>query len=318
MNTNNHVNIVDEIKSRCNIVDVIGRVVPLKKAGSNYKGVCPFHNEKTPSFIVSESKQIFTCFGCGATGDLLEFVKRYYNLDFRGSVEMLAKEYGISLEGAFRSNKDKDELYEINRQAARFFFKALRQQANLGYTYMKRRGISEEILNKFGIGYADEKWDSLYGFLRGKGISEEKMLDLGLISKSNGRYFDKFRNRVIFPIINTGGKVIGFGGRIIGEGEPKYLNSQESNIFKKKYNLYGLNLAGGDVRKEDSIILVEGYMDVVSLYQNGVRNVSASLGTALTENQARLIKRYTKNVILSYDADNAGQSAAMRGLDILY
>ena len=318
MNTNNHVNIVDEIKSRCNIVDVIGRVVPLKKAGSNYKGVCPFHNEKTPSFIVSESKQIFTCFGCGATGDLLEFVKRYYNLDFRGSVEMLAKEYGISLEGAFRSNKDKDELYEINRQAARFFFKALRQQANPGYTYMKRRGISEEILNKFGIGYADEKWDSLYGFLRGKGISEEKMLDLGLISKSNGRYFDKFRNRVIFPIINTGGKVIGFGGRIIGEGEPKYLNSQESNIFKKKYNLYGLNLAGGDVRKEDSIILVEGYMDVVSLYQNGVRNVSASLGTALTENQARLIKRYTKNVILSYDADNAGQSAAMRGLDILY
>jgi DNA primase len=318
VNTNNHVNIVDEIKSRCNIVDVIGRVVPLKKAGSNYKGVCPFHNEKTPSFIVSESKQIFTCFGCGATGDLLEFVKRYYNLDFRGSVEMLAKEYGISLEGAFRSNKDKDELYEINRQAARFFFKALRQQANLGYTYMKRRGISEEILNKFGIGYADEKWDSLYGFLRGKGISEEKMLDLGLISKSNGRYFDKFRNRVIFPIINTGGKVIGFGGRIIGEGEPKYLNSQESNIFKKKYNLYGLNLAGGDVRKEDSIILVEGYMDVVSLYQNGVRNVSASLGTALTENQARLIKRYTKNVILSYDADNAGQSAAMRGLDILY
>lgn len=299
-------------------MDVIGRVVPLKKAGSNYKGVCPFHNEKTPSFVVSETKQIFTCFGCGATGDVLAFVKRYYNLDFRGAVEMLAKEYGISMEGVFRGNKDKDELYEINRQAARFFYKALREKANPGYTYMKNRGISEEILNKFGIGYADDSWDSLYQHLTSKGFKESKLMELGLISKSKDRYFDKFRGRVIFPIMNTSGKVIGFGGRIIGDGEPKYLNSQESSVFQKKYNLYGLNLSGKDVRNEDSIILVEGYMDVVSLYQHGVRNVSASLGTALTENQARLIKRYTKNVILSYDADQAGQNAALRGLDILY
>ncbi len=318
MSTRNQINIADEIKDRCNIVDVIGRVVPLKKAGSNYKGVCPFHNEKTPSFVVSETKQIFTCFGCGATGDVLAFVKRYYNLDFRGAVEMLAKEYGISLEGAFRSNKDKEELYEINRQAARFFYKALREKANPGYTYMKNRGISEETLNKFGIGYADDSWDSLYKHLLSLGFKEEKLMDLGLISKSKDRYYDKFRSRVIFPILNTSGKVIGFGGRIIGDGEPKYLNSQESNVFQKKYNLYGLNLTGKDVRNEDSIVLVEGYMDVVSLYQHGVRNVSASLGTALTENQARLIKRYTKNVILSYDADQAGQNAALRGLDILY
>ena len=318
MSTRNQVNIADEIKDRCNIVDVIGRVVPLKKAGSNYKGVCPFHNEKTPSFVVSETKQIFTCFGCGATGDVLAFVKRYYNLDFRGAVEMLAKEYGISLEGAFRSNKDKDELYEINRQAARFFYKALREKANPGYTYMKNRGISEDTLNKFGIGYADDQWDSLYKHLKGMGYKEDKLMDLGLISKSKDRYFDKFRGRVIFPILNTSGKVIGFGGRIIGDGEPKYLNSQESNVFQKKYNLYGLNLTGKDVRNEDAIVLVEGYMDVVSLYQHGVRNVSASLGTALTENQARLIKRYTRNVILSYDADQAGQNAALRGLDILY
>lgn len=299
-------------------MDVIGRVVPLKKSGSNYKGVCPFHNEKTPSFIVSETKQIFTCFGCGATGDVLAFVKRYYNLDFRGAVEMLAREYGISLEGAFRGNKDKEELYEINRQAARFFYRALRERSNPGYTYMKSRGISEEILNKFGIGYADDSWDSLYDHLVSKGFKESKLMELGLISKSKERYFDKFRGRVIFPIMNTSGKVIGFGGRIIGDGEPKYLNSQESSVFQKKYNLYGLNLSGKDVRNEDSIILVEGYMDVVSLYQHGVRNVSASLGTALTENQARLIKRYTKNVILSYDADQAGQNAALRGLDILY
>jgi len=312
------VNIAEEIKDRCNIVDVIGRVVPLKKAGSNYKGVCPFHNEKTPSFVVSETKQIFTCFGCGATGDVLAFVKRYYNLDFRGAVEMLAKEYGISLEGAFRNNKDKEELYEINRQAARFFYKGLREKANPGYTYMKNRGISEETLNKFGIGYADDQWDSLYKHLKAMGYHEDKLMDLGLISKSKDRYYDKFRGRVIFPILNTSGKVIGFGGRIIGEGEPKYLNSQESSVFQKKYNLYGLNLTGKDVRNEDTIVLVEGYMDVVSLYQHGVRNVSASLGTALTENQARLIKRYTKNVILSYDADQAGQNAALRGLDILY
>ena len=318
MSTGNHINIADEIKSRCNIVDVIGRVVPLKKSGSNYKGVWPFHNEKTPSFVVSETKQIFTCFGCGATGDVLAFVKRYYNLDFRGAVEMLAREYGISLEGAFRGNKDKEELYEINRQAARFFYRALREGSNPGYTYMKSRGISEEILNKFGIGYADDSWDSLYDHLVSKGFKESKLMELGLISKSKERYFDKFRGRVIFPIMNTSGKVIGFGGRIIGDGEPKYLNSQESSVFQKKYNLYGLNLSGKDVRNEDSIILVEGYMDVVSLYQHGVRNVSASLGTALTENQARLIKRYTKNVILSYDADQAGQNAALRGLDILY
>ena len=179
MSTGNHINIADEIKSRCNIVDVIGRVVPLKKSGSNYKGVCPFHNEKTPSFIVSETKQIFTCFGCGATGDVLAFVKRYYNLDFRGAVEMLAREYGISLEGAFRGNKDKEELYEINRQAARFFYRALRERSNPGYTYMKSRGISEEILNKFGIGYADDSWDSLYDHLVSKGFKESKLMELG-------------------------------------------------------------------------------------------------------------------------------------------
>ena len=318
MNTRGQGNIVDEIRSRCNIVDVVGRVVPLKKAGSNYKGICPFHNEKTPSFVVSETKQIFTCFGCGASGDLITFVQRYYNLDFRGAVEMLAKEYGLSLDGAFRSNKDKEELYEINRQAARFFYRAMRERANPGYTYMKNRGISEDILNQFGIGYADEKWDSLYRFLKEKGFAEKKMLELGLISQSKGRYYDKFRSRVIFPILNTSGKVIGFGGRIVGDGEPKYLNSQESGVFQKKFNLYGLNLTGKDIRNQDAVVLVEGYMDVVALYQSGIRNVSASLGTALTENQARLIKRYTKNVILSYDADQAGQNAALRGLDILY
>ena len=311
-------NIVDEIKSRCNIVDVVGRVVQLKKAGVNHKGLCPFHNEKTPSFNVNEERQTYKCFGCGESGDVISFTEKYYNLDFREACEMLAREYGIDTTGSFGSSEHKKELYEINRQAARFFYQAMREKINPGYAYMKDRGISEETMNRFGIGYADGQWQSLLDHMGSLGISREKLMQLGLISRSGDRYYDKFRDRVIFPILNTGGKVIGFGGRIIGDGNPKYLNSQESDIFQKKNNLYALNLTKSEVMKEDQIILVEGYMDVVSLYQAGVRNVCASLGTALTENQARLIKRFTRNVILSYDADEAGQNAAMRGLDILY
>ena len=308
---------IENLKNQINIVDVVGRCVTLKRAGSNYKGVCPFHNEKTPSFVVSEQKQIFTCFGCGATGDVIEFVKRFYNLEFSEAVEKLANEYGITLEK--KSFNDKlDTYYKVNRMAANYFYKAFTETANKGYAYMKRRGISPAILKKFGIGYADEKWDSLYQFLLSQGIDQKIMLELGLISESKGKYYDKFRNRVIFPIINTSGKVIGFGGRAINpDDNPKYLNSPESKIFQKKNNLYGLNISRQSVGKEDGIILVEGYMDTIALYQAGVTNVAASLGTALTENQARLIKRYTKHVVLSYDADSAGRAAALRGLDIL-
>lgn len=311
-------NTVDEIKSRCNIVDVIGQVVPLKRAGSNFKGRCPFHNEKTPSFVVSETKQIFTCFGCGATGDVFAFVQKYYQLDFMQAVEKLAKEYGIEVDRSFRKDEHKDEAYNINREAAKFFFKAFREKANPGYTYMVNRGISHETLNKFGIGYADDSWDSLYKHLTGMGFKKEKLLELGLISESKGKYYDKFRNRVMFPIMNTNGKVIGFGGRAIGDNNPKYLNSQESKVFLKKNNLYGLNITRQDIGKENQAVLVEGYMDVISLYQSGIRNVSASLGTALTESQAKLLKRYTQNIVLSYDADQAGINAALRGLDILH
>lgn len=311
-------NAAEEIKSRCNIVDVIGRVVPLKKAGSNYKGVCPFHNEKTPSFVVSETKQIFTCFGCGATGDVIGFVQKYYNLEFVPALEKLADEYGITIELGYRKNGEKERAFEVNKKAAQFFFRALRQQGSPGYEYMKERGIEPRILNKFGIGYADGEWESLYRYLKASGYEESLLLRLGLISESKGKYYDKFRNRVIFPIFNTMGKVIGFGGRIIGDGNPKYLNSQESSVFQKKNNLYGLNITRKEIEREKRAILVEGYMDVVSLYQSGVRNVAASLGTALTDNQAKLLHRYTDNVILSYDADQAGINAALRGLDILY
>lgn len=309
---------MENLKSQINIVDVVGRTVPLKRAGSNYKGVCPFHNEKTPSFVVSEQKQIFTCFGCGASGDVIEYVKRYYNLEFGEAVDKLAGEYGIVME-----KKGYDEnrkiYYQVNKLAAGFFYRAFTERANKGYAYMKRRGISPATLKKFGIGYADEQWDSLYRYLLSQGVEKKVMLELGLVSEGkNGRYYDKFRNRVIFPIINTGGKVIGFGGRAIDpEDNPKYLNSPESRVFQKKNNLYGLNLSRQSVGREGYIILVEGYMDVIALYQSGVENVAASLGTALTENQARLIKRYTRDVILSYDADGAGRAAALRGLEIL-
>jgi len=312
-------NIVDEIKSRCNIVDVIGRHVPLKKTGSNYKGVCPFHNEKTPSFVVSETKQIFTCFGCGATGDVIEFVQRYHNMDFPGAVEKLAGEFGIEIKNAnFQGERERTALYELNREAAAFFYRAFTSGPNPGYEYMKKRGLEPATLRKFGIGYADGEWDSLYQYFIGKGADPKVLLELGLISYSNGKYYDKYRDRVIFPIINTRGKVIGFGGRTLGDGTPKYLNSPESPVFLKKNNLYGLNLTRQDINKENYVILVEGYMDVISLYQHGVRNVSASLGTALTENQAAMLKRYTDNVILSYDSDAAGQAATLRGMDILH
>lgn len=313
-------NLTEEIKERCNIVDVIGSVVPLKKAGSNYKGLCPFHNEKTPSFVVSPSKQIFTCFGCGESGNVIKFVMKYYNLEFIPAVEKLAVQYNIDLSKyQTGSRKNREEYYRINRDAAAFFFKTLRKQNNPGLIYMTKRGLNADTLNKFGIGYADEKWDSLFRYMTGLGHDKKKLIELGLISESKGKYFDKFRNRVIFPIINTSGKVIGFGGRVLDDGMPKYLNSPETPVFSKKSNLYALNLTRKEIEKQSRAILVEGYMDVISLYQNEVYNVSASLGTALTENQIRLLKRYIAGgeIIISYDSDQAGKNAALRALDLI-
>lgn len=309
---------VEELINQVDIVDVIGRSVPLKRAGANFKGLCPFHNEKTPSFVVSPQKQIFTCFGgCGASGNVISFVKRYYNLDFNEAVEKLANEYGITLKRT-NFNDDRSKYYEINRDAARFFYKSMTEKKNPGYTYMQKRGISDVTIKKFGLGYADAQWDSLYKYFKEKGVSEKILVELGLLSEKDGRYYDKFRDRVIFPIINTSGKVIGFGGRALSnEAMPKYLNSPENRVFQKKNNLYGLNITRQDIGKEGHAVIVEGYMDVISLHQNGITNVAASLGTALTENQAKLINRYTKNVVLSYDADAAGQKAAMRGIDVL-
>ncbi len=310
---------VEQLKNSVDIVDVIGRCVQLKRSGANYKGLCPFHNEKTPSFVVSPQKQIFTCFGgCGASGDVVSFVMKYYNLDFNEAVEKLAGEYGVQIQKSTRRPDDRDKYYEINREAARFFYRQMTEGPNPGYTYMKNRGIEDRTIKKFGLGYAPDSWNTLCEYFRERGTDEKLLEELGLVSKKDGRYYDKFRNRVIFPIINTAGKVIGFGGRALdGEAMPKYLNSPENRVFQKKNNLYALNLTRQDIGRAKSAIIVEGYMDVISLYQSGVKNVTASLGTALTDNQAKLINRYTKSVVLSYDADDAGLKAALRGIEVL-
>ena len=238
-------------------------------------------------------------------------------MDFNEAVEKLADEYGIEIQK--NSHKDdREKYYEVNREAARLFYRNLTEKKNPGYTYMQHRGIQDSTIKKFGLGYAEDSWNNLYDYFKKKGTDEKILIELGLISKKGDRCYDKFRNRVIFPIINTAGKVIGFGGRALdNEAMPKYLNSPENKVFQKKNNLYALNSTRQDIGKEGSAIIVEGYMDAISLYQNGVRNVTASLGTALTENQAKLINRYTKNVILSYDADAAGQKAALRGIEVL-
>lgn len=310
---------IEDIKNRVNISDVVGQVVALKQSGENFKGLCPFHNEKTGSFVVNDNKRIFTCFGCHKSGDVIEFVKEYYKLTFVEAIEKIASEYNIPIETS-ASNVSYDKYYHANSLAAKFFFDSLTKKGmNKGLAYFSKREMKPETIVKFGLGYADESWDSLYNFLKSNNVEENTMLELGLIAKSkNGNYYDKFRNRVMFPIINTSRKVIGFGGRAIDpEDMPKYLNSAESAVFKKKYNLYGLNMSKEHIGKADGLIIVEGYMDAIALYQSGIKNVAATLGTALTTDQARLIRRYTKNVVLSYDSDSAGRQAALRGMEVL-
>lgn len=317
----NH-NFIEDLKNKLNIVDIIGQNIQLKKKGANYWGICPFHSEKTPSFSVNEEKQFYHCFGCGAGGDIIKFVQDYYKLDFNDAIAMICNDNGIELpKMTNQTNFNYKRYYEINKIAATYYLNNLRKLPNPGYMYISKRGISNKTLNKFGIGYSNDSWDGLYRHMSSLKIPEEELERIGLIKKNkNGKYYDKFRNRVIFPIINTQKKVIGFGGRSIINGDkgmPKYLNSDESEIFHKKNNLYGLNLARDEVKKEGNIIIVEGYMDVISLYQAGVKNAIASLGTALTVEQARLLARYTKNVVLAYDSDNAGINAALRAIDIL-
>lgn len=306
---------VDKIKSGCNIVDVIGKEVKLKREGANYSGLCPFHGEKTASFKVSEQKQFFKCFGCGESGDVIAFVMKYYHLDFMEAVKKLADEYSIAIdEGSFRKGISKDKYYGLTKKVAKQFVTNLfSDTSSAAKDYLLKRGVDEQTMVNFGIGFALNDWTNILNKLEDG--EKATALQLGIIGSKQNRSYDKFVNRVIFPIIDLNRHVIGFGGRTLtADKGPKYLNSSDSVIFHKKDHLYGLNIAADNIRKKDRAVLVEGYMDVVSMHQAGIDEAVASLGTALTEEQVKLLKRFTRNIVLSYDSDAAGKQATFRAI----
>ncbi len=307
---------VNQIKASSDIVDIIGEYVDLKKAGSSFKGLCPFHNEKTPSFTVDRKKQLFHCFGCGAGGDVVSFIMQKEGLSYPEGLKYLAHKAGINL--VFDENpgvsEKKKRLYDINKEIMMYFYKNLLTN-KAPQDYLLRRGLRSNIVNTFMLGFAKNSWDDLLLYAKSKDIKEEDLLELGLIAKSkNGNFYDKYRNRLIFPIIDTYGRVIGFGGRAIDDTMPKYLNSPESEVFKKRFNLYGLNNFKKQSRRD--LILVEGYMDVIALNNKGIDIAVASLGTAFTVEQAKLAKRYADNIYICYDSDSAGIKATKRAIEI--
>lgn len=315
--------LIEEVRSRNDIVDVVGGYVRLQKKGNTYFGLCPFHNEKTGSFSVSPHKQMYYCFGCGAGGNVFTFLMQYENFTFGEAMQTLADRAGVELpkqelSAAQRKEADKRaRLLEINKEAAKYFYRLLRsQRGQRAYQYFKDRQLSDETMQKFGLGYSDQYSDDLYRYLKSKGYEDEILKESGLISYDEVRGgHDKFWNRAMFPIMDVHSHVIGFGGRVMGEGEPKYLNSPETRIFDKSRNLYGLNIARST--RKDQLLLCEGYMDVIALHQAGFDNAVASLGTSLTSGHANLLKRYTKEVYLTYDSDGAGVKAALRAIPIL-
>lgn len=307
----------NEILENSDIVAIIGDYVDLKKSGNSYKGLCPFHNEKTPSFTVDDRKQLFHCFGCGEGGDVVSFIMHKEGLSYIDSMKYLAKKAGIKLDDTKSSKENKilNRYYDINKDIMMYFYKNLLTDKAC-QIYLKNRGFRSNIVNTFMLGFAKNSWDDLLNYVKNKDYLLDDIENLGLIKKSqNGKYYDKYRNRLIFPIINHYGKVIGFGGRSIDSTMPKYLNSPESQVFKKRYNLYGLNIFKKQSNKD--IILVEGYMDVIGLNNQGIDQAVASLGTSLTSDQAKLLKRYSKNVYICYDEDNAGIKATDRAIEIL-
>ena len=315
--------LVEEVRQRNDIVDIISGYVNLKKKGGNYFGLCPFHNEKSASFSVSPGKQMYYCFGCGAGGNVFTFIMNYENYTFAEAIKLLADRAGIALpeiedskEAREKENRRKT-LLQINKEVATYFYYQLRApQGRVGLDYLKGRQLSDETMNRFGLGYSNKTSNDLCQYLRHKGYPDELIRESG-VAVFNEKYgmSDKFWNRVMFPIQDVNHRVIGFGGRVMGEGEPKYLNSPETPVFDKSRNLYGLNFAR--TARQDNIILCEGYMDVIAMHQAGFTQAVASLGTAFTSGQANLLRRYTENVILSYDSDGAGVKAALRAIGIL-
>ena len=313
--------LIEEIKNSNDIVDVISQYVNLKRSGRNFFGLCPFHKEKSPSFSVSPDKQIFHCFGCGAGGNVIHFISKIENADFKEAIGILANRAGIELPtlNNYEDNKTallKSKVYEINEIAAEFYHQNLyKPTSKIGQEYIKKRKLDNRTLKSFLIGYSGN-FDELYRILKQKGFTEEEILASSLVNKTDdGKYIDRFRKRVMFPIQDTRNKVIAFGGRVTDDSKPKYINSPENIVYSKGRHLFGLNVAKRGELK--NIIIVEGYMDAISLYQRGITNVVASLGTALTEAQGRLLRRYSERVTIGYDSDGAGQAATLRGLEIL-
>lgn len=315
--------VIEEVRARNDIVDVISGYVRLQKKGASHFGLCPFHNEKSPSFSVSQSKQMYYCFGCGAGGNVITFLQQYENATFQEAVKMLADRAGIRLpepeysEEARRKEDHRARLLAVNKEAAKYFYYQLRaKQGEYGLSYLRNRQLSDETIHRFGLGFANKTSDDLSKYLKDKGFPEDLIREAGL-STFDERYglHDKFWNRVIFPIQDINHRVIGFGGRVMGDGTPKYLNSPETPVFDKSKNLYGLNFARSS--RKNQFILCEGYMDVITMHQAGFTQAVASLGTAFTEGQAALLKRYAEEVLLAYDSDGAGVKAALRAIGIL-
>ena len=314
--------LIEEIKSNNDIVDVISQYVVLKRSGRNFFGLCPFHKEKSPSFSVSPDKQIFHCFGCGVGGNVIHFVSKIENLNFKDTLEMLANRANIALPVLTSNPQEekianlKSKVYKINEETARFYHENLyKPTSKPAQEYIKKRELNNKTLQSFLIGYSG-KYDELYQLLKSKGFTEEEILASSLVNKTeNGKFIDRFRGRLMFPIQDVQGRVIAFGGRVLDDSKPKYINSPENIVYSKGRHLFGLNVAKkGDTKK---LIIVEGYMDAISLYQRGITNAVASLGTALTEKQGWLLRKSCEQVIIGYDADGAGQAATMRGLEIL-
>lgn len=318
--------IIEEIRNSANIVDLISSYVQLRKRGKNYIGLCPFHQEKTPSFTVSEEKQIFHCFGCHAGGNVYKFLMDYKSISFVEAVQEIAEMVGVTLniqeEEVSSAQSELEEYYELNVLAAKYFSDNLlkNEAGEIARDYLLKRNIKAQTQKIFGLGYALNGWDNFVKYARDKQVSMENAKLLGLIdSKDNGNYYDKYRGRIIFPIFSPNGRVIAFGGRVFQgeENVAKYLNSPESTIYLKRKSLYGLFHSKDEIRKLNKAILVEGYMDLIALHQHGIKNVVASSGTALTDDQVRLLSRYTKNIVVIFDADVAGMKAAMRSIEIL-
>ena len=315
--------IIEEVRSRTDIVDLIGGYVKLQRKGSSYFGLCPFHNEKSPSFSVSPGKQMYYCFGCGAGGNVFTFLMEYENYSFQEALKLLAERAGVQLPEPVYSKEAREQadkkalLLEINKEAAKYFYVKLRSAAGeRARKYLKDRGLKDETIRRFGLGYSDKFSNDLYRYLKQKNYRDEILMEAGLFNMDAKRgIYDKFWNRVIYPIMDANSRVIGFGGRVLGDAKPKYLNSPETMIFDKSRNLYGLHAARSSRRR--NLILCEGYMDVISMHQAGFTNAVASLGTALTSQQASLLKRYTDEVLVIYDSDEAGVKAALRAIPML-